>query len=703
MNPQIVIDQRFRKTKLDGAVKGRVLDFITKVQENPDAIGLDIKIPQGVVDNRVRTGRVTDNWRAVLIALPKSAGFILVTVKPHDDAYTYAAQLRVEVNEVTGALGIYDLGALQDVKDKPVADRPREEATLLGHISLKKLRDFGLTEENAEFALTITDEETLNQLCDALPELQGCALLDLAAGKDPDDVYQDLVGQEPAEPIDVEDLEAALARPVSRLDFAAGSSDELVAAIEGDLAAWRVWLHPLQRKLAYHDGWNGPFRVTGGAGTGKTVTALHRARHLAEREADQPGVRVVVATYTKNLAEALGEQLTALGGPELLRRVDVVNLDALAYRILTQQGRPRPNLVTEDNKVVRQAWQMASEGSQWSEDFLHEEWLDVVLAQGITDRDEYLKAARPGRGVPLNRLRRLEVWDLLTTATRHLEASGVITFTQAAAKAAEIAQTNPDMQYPHGVIDEAQDFHPAHWRLMRALVPPGQDDLFIVGDAHQRIYGRPLTLSHYGIETRGRSRRLTINYRTSEQILRWCVAVMTGTEVDDMEGGEDTLLGARSEFGGPDPELIQVKKHSEEDRALARTIEGWIKEGFAPGEIAVLSPTRAGVESAEGELLNHSIDATIVQRMDKQGNDDQVRVMTMHRAKGLEFRCVAITRLGAKDYPLRGLATADEEEREQRLAQQRALLYVAGSRARERLALLHSGDVTKLMTGSTEV
>src|SRR5690606_20333066 len=111
------------------------------------------------------------------------------------------------------------------------------------------------------------------------------------------------------------------------------------------------------------------------------------------------------------------------------------------------------------------------------------------------------------------------------------------THTQAAAEAARLLDGSGEARYRHAIVDEAQDLHAAHWRLLRALVPAGTDDLFIVGDAHQRIYGRPLVLSRYGIETRGRSRRLTVNYRTSREILTWCSAVMQGASVDDLEGG----------------------------------------------------------------------------------------------------------------------------------------------------------------------
>lgn len=704
MTVQIVINNLFTRASrdLDGSVRARVLDFITKLQHDPSAPGLDLKRPEGAVDPRVRTARVNDFWRAVLFELPAGAGFVLASVKPHNDAYRYAETLRMQVNEATGALELIDQIAIDEaLAAGPVepAVRPAQAGPLLGGISRTTLAAFGLADDAIDAALALTDVAQFEALCDALPELQGCALLDLRAGKDPDEVYADLIGSQPVEPVDADDVAAALARATSRLEFATGTSEELLAAIEGDLQAWRIWLHPLQRTLAYRDGYNGPFRVTGGAGTGKTVTALHRARHLAERAlaAGETGPVVLVATFTRNLAEALALQLRELGGPEIEPLVEVVNLDALAFRVIARQTGTRPHLVSASEGEARTAWELAAQGTGYGPDFLVDEWQYVVLANGVADQAGYLRVPRPGRGTPLNRARRIEVWALIEKALRHLAVAGVMTHAQAASAAAAIVESDSSLRYQHAVIDEAQDLHPAHWRLVRALVPAGSDDLFIVGDAHQRIYGRPLVLSRYGIETRGRSRRLTLNYRTSEQILRWCLSVMSGAAVDDLEGEEDALTGARSEFSGPPPTSVTSATSVGEDAALVAKVESWLSEGFQPADVGVLSREKSGVESALRALRSAGIPTVAVDRGDARAVEGHVQVMTMHRAKGLEFTCVAITRLGSQHYPPSFISGLSGERRAQQLAQERALLYVSGSRARERLALLHVGPEPRLI------
>jgi superfamily I DNA/RNA helicase len=237
--------------------------------------------------------------------------------------------------------------------------------------------------------------------------------------------------------------------------------------------------------------------------------------------------------------------------------------------------------------------------------------------------------------------------------------------------------------------------HPAHWRLVRALVPEGRDDIFLVGDAHQRIYGRPLVLSRNGIRTQGRSRRLTINYRTSEQIRRWSISVMAGRQVDDLEGETEDCPGhgrsspGRSRYGWPRP--------ADEHVQVVGLVKAWIAEGYEPGSIGALCRVGTDVTAFASALTAAGVLAVKVESNDHGGGAGAVQVMTMHRAKGLEFRCVAIPRLGGAAFPPPGVVTGGEAQWEAALTAERSLLYVAGSRAREQLALVYSGEVSGLL------
>lgn len=715
MNTQVLMHQQFEDSydRLDGSIRNRVLNFMVRLQKEPNSPGLDLKHPQGAPDY-VRTARVTDNYRAVLVTSGADGDtelLSLVAVRKHDDAYELANSLRLEVNSRTGAAELYHHAQLQTAMDNAAVGTPEEKPFLPSSVRRLDLERFGVASEVAERLTTVTGEEAFLAIAGALPATQGSAVLDLAFGKSPDDVWHDY-GIDDTKPIDVNDVKSALERPISRLNFtaaAADNEDELRAVLEGDFAKWRVWLHPLQRKLAYHDGWNGPFRVTGGAGTGKTVTAIHRARHLAERlEKAESSSKVLLTTFTRNLVKAIEAQLVELAGPPILKKVDVQNVDTVARSVVaaTDTGRGLVHgstLVQDTDRRVLDLWRGAARVSSgdWDAEFLADEWSLVVLGNAIQDEKGYLQVPRSGRSQRLSRPQRADVWLAIEQFQRLMRAEGLITFTELAARAAAALEADPKLRasfnYRHAVIDEAQDLHPAHWKMLRALVTPDTDDLFIVGDAHQRIYGRPTPLSRYGIETRGRSRRLTINYRTSREILRWTLKV-ADPEVDDLDTEADTLEGARSVFGGPEPETLAFDSAADENQGIVDIVKRWNGEGVRAADIAVFAYEKRHVEDIAQALTEKGVDNAIVgpdSREEKLG--DLVRVMTMHRAKGLEFRGVILARTGDKDFPPKYVTRLRGDAREREMKKLRSVLYVAGSRARERMAVTCAGQQSELL------
>jgi len=700
---------------LDGSIKSRVLNFIMKLQQDADATGLDFKRPKGAANKHVRTARVTDQYRAVLVnagADDDNSRLYLVAVKKHDDAYKFAETLTLQVNEKTGAAELYDPIALGEAMHNARSQASVDAVPLMpASVSQADLERFGVASEVAVELKQLTTEDALERLVDALPASQGNAVLDLAFGKNPQDVWNDLVIDEPG-PIDVTDFQAALQRPLSRLSFTSvdgENADELRAVLEGDLAKWRVWLHPLQRKLATHEGWNGPFRVTGGAGTGKTVTAIHRARFLGQRldaAGTDPKSKVLFTTYTRNLAQTIEGQLIQLAGPSITSRVNVINIDSLARAVVaaTDSGRLFVNSskVAFDNQL-EPLWRTAVQPAKgdWEPGFLNDEWSEVVLGNGIVDEAGYLRVPRSGRSVRLSRPQRADVWAVIERFQALLRAQNLTTFTELASRAATALTADPGLRaqfgYCHAVIDEAQDLDPARWKLLRALVSSGPDDLFIVGDAHQRIYGKPAPLSRFGIETRGRSRRLTVNYRTSREILRW-VLTIADADADDLDAGSDTLAGARSVFGGPEPELLGFTSKVEEDKGLVAKIEQWVADGARKSDVGVFVYERNDVREIVETLAAAGVGAEAVNESTKEEKlGDVVRVMTMHRAKGLEYRAVALARLGSKSFPPYFIQQKHGEEREQEEKKLLRVLYVAGSRARERLALFWAGKLSSLL------
>ncbi|OBA72836.1 UvrD-helicase domain-containing protein [Gordonia sp. 852002-10350_SCH5691597] len=699
--------------KLDGSIKGKVLNFMVKLQQDPDATGLDFKKPKGAANKYIRTARVNDNYRAVLVDPGGDSSLYLISVLTHDDAYDFAGKVTLQVNKKTGAAELFDHVALEEAIGKAQAPATGSDAPFMpSTVKPIDLERFGVEADLAEKLTKVVGEKAFLAIAEALPNTQANAVLDLAFGKSPDEVWSSYAIDEPG-PVDPDDIQKALKRPISQLNFTAAAGEneaELRAVLEGDFAKWRVWLHPLQRKLATHDGWNGPFRVTGGAGTGKTVTALHRARHLAHRLGEEnSGAKVLLTTYTRNLVRAIEAQLVELAGKEITQRVEVLNVDALARKVVasTDTGRAlvtSSTLVHDGDSRVTQLWSVAAQQSNegWEPAFLSDEWSLVVLGNSIENETAYLRVARSGRSQRLSRPQRADVWKVIEHFQRLMRADGLITFTELAARAASVLTADPKLRdkfgYRFAIIDEAQDLHPAHWKMVRALVKPDTDDLFIVGDAHQRIYGRPAPLSRYGIETRGRSRRLTINYRTSREILWWTLQV-ADPDVDDLDVDSENLQGSRSVFGGPAPEIAGFSNVTAENLGIAAFIRKWEDDGLGASDIAVFTYEKRHVDDIVHALAADGIKATAVgSNTAEEKLGDTVRVMTMHRAKGLEYRGVVLARLGEDDFPPAYIARKKGDDLERELKKLRSVLYVAGSRARERMAVTYVGEPARILT-----
>ena len=564
---------------------------------------------------------------------------------------------------------------------------------------------------------------------------QGEALLNLATGATIEEIREDF-GLRPsrdvaAEPTDA-DLIAGLRTRAARSTFTWLVSDEdLRRAIEGlSFAEWQLFLHPQQRALVERHT-NGPMRVSGGAGTGKTVIAVHRAVELAKRDkADGQESRILLTTYTRNLADDLRRQVAQLEPrlpfTEKLSEpgVMVSGLDRVARMILQQAGakispiaqevigQPRGRVLTYPRENV---WQevLTLMGDELPEglrsaDFLESEYELIVLPQRVTTLKQYLRIRRPGRGVALDRSKRAVVWKAMERYRDRSADLGVTSFDEQLALAAawldhEAALGTP-RPFRHVLVDEAQDLTPAHLQLLRALVEPGPDDLFLAEDSHQRIYGKKITLSHYGIQVRGRSRRLTRNYRTTRQNLDVAFGILDPGTYEDMEGQaeEHHYVSPRS---GPEPLLLHAADRADELSKAAELLTVWLEQDrdsddSAPETIAILVRDRYQRDAVVNGLAQHGIEVRAVDR-EAAGRGRPV-VMTMHRAKGLEFRKVLLFDVSMNAIPrsLRDQQYSDAD-RDDALLRERSLLYVAATRARDQLAISWSGEASPLITALT--
>jgi hypothetical protein len=727
------------KEKLEKDIKAKVFDFLGKLQESDAIPGLHIEPLNNVADPRVRTGRVDIQYRAVLFKLDLKAGvkYVYVGTWNHDDAIKRAQRMKLSVNAVGGFTEVTEVTEVEPSEAdgspgaqagagtaaEPAGDTPGMSQLAQWGFTQADLTDrLGLGLQLAVAAMAAPDKEGMLEIAVRDGGWQGEALIYLIDGLSIEDIRAKFSLDEPVEqdPEDSEDeqIEKGFSHPTARAQFTfVGDQQELQRAIEAtDFGAWRVFLHPDQIKYATKR-YNGAFRLSGGAGTGKTVVLVHRARELWKAN---PEARIVLTTYTRNLADMLASNLrqldptvplaSGLGEPG----VHIANVDALIARVLKGAGAEVSAATQEvlgraitdvNNRTGANAWQEAIESAGGSlperldePGFFAAEYSMVVLPNRITERAGYFSVPRPGRGVALNRGGRAQVWAVIEAYRAAANIDGVIDYEEAAAvAAAHVSLAGGSERFAdHVLVDEGQDLTPARWQFLRSLATEGPDDLFIAEDSHQRIYGQKVVLGRYGIKIVGRSQRLTLNYRTTAENLGWAVGVLSGAAFEDVEGDAESTAGYHSARRGPVPELVACGSVTEEYDAIAERILGWLDEGVEPASIAVLvrdKSTRARVATALGErgVVVHQVDTGSI-------HAGHPSVLTMHLAKGTEFARVVLAGVseGAVPAAMRSEKYSEDSFTDAML-RERSLLYVAATRARDVLVVTWAGKKSGLI------
>ena len=670
-------------------VQKKVNKLLEVFQEHTHA-GVHLEKPNAVADPRARTVRVDQFWRGVVAAVGGSDDrHVLVDVMPHDDAYAWCERNVFEVNPATGAFEITDVEAIQDFARTRPATEPADKPLLEG-VPDKHFTQLGIPDGVLPLARTVDSDEELEALAALLPDNQADALRGLAAGLAPETIYGELIAGEDPGDVDTEDLSTAVERPASgSMFYVVQDAADLEEVLNQPFELWRVFLHPNQRRLAYKTTFNGPAKVTGGAGTGKTVVAMHRAKYLAERAGDDD--RILLTTFTKNLAANLETAFKDLA-KSVANRVEINNVDSLAHQVVREAEGGQPRIATRPEAEWRAA--AADAGvADLTPEFLSNEYDHIILGNDIRNRDAYFQVERAGQGVPLDRRGRAHVWKVVEGFEARLHRAGRRTFLQLTRDALDhLRQTGP--RYRHVIIDEAQDLHPLQWLMLRAATTEAENDLFLVGDSHQRIYDRRVSLRSLGIHVVGRSHRLRLNYRTTEEILRWSAQLLTGLSYDDLDGGVDSLAGYTSTLHGPAPTARGYSERSDELVGLAEAVQAWRDSGVAEENIAVAARTKKVVADAANGLRTLGFR---VADLDADRPGPGIRVGTMHRMKGLEFRCVAVVGVEEGLVPLPYAVCRQDDDPAQHdrdLQRERCLLFVACTRARDDLRLTWSGSAS---------
>ncbi|KQP44974.1 3'-5' exonuclease [Methylobacterium sp. Leaf106] len=652
------------------AVKTSAFDM----QLDPAGAGLHFHRIEASKDQNFWSVRVNRDIR--IIVHKTAASLLLAYVDHHDKAYAWAERRRIEAHPRTGAVQIVESRArVEEITPARFRHTPPDrmalEPALFTGLSEEDLLSIGLPKDWIDPVRAATESHFFD-LAAHLPAEAAEALLEYAA-----------TGRLPkAAPSNAAD---PFAHPDAQRRFRVIENvDALRAALDAPWERWSVFLHPSQAGVIARS-YSGPARVAGSAGTGKTVVALHRAVRLTRSDSQ---ARVLLTTFSKPLADALQHKVDLLiaAEPGASGRITVAPWEGVAEELyqLVHARRPRIAGLAQIQAALVQA---AGGSDVWSERFLVSEFRHVIDAWQVSDEASYADTPRPGRRSRLGAKQRAALWPIFTAGRASLAKQGLVTWAQVFTGLAAHYDAEATKPFSHIVVDEAQDLGVPELRLLSALAPKGEDRLFFAGDLGQRIFQPPFSWKALGVDVRGRSTTLKVNYRTSHQIRESADRLLPGA-VHDMDGREERRKGTVSVFDGPRPQVLKLDDEAAEREAILGFLKAARADGVVSDEIGLFVRSRAQLDRARAVALAAGF-VPVEPGDAPSAAGESVTVGTMHLAKGLEFKVVVVLACDDGVLPLQERidTVSDEAELEEVYETERHLLYVAITRARDRLLI----------------
>lgn len=684
------------------AVKMAAFDL----QINPTSPGMSFHRLEKARDKNFWSVRVNSDIR--LIVHRSDTSLLLCFVGHHDRAYDWAERRKLETHPRTGAAQLVEIReTVQEIivplyMDAAVAVAPRAQAEkkpLFARASEDELLGYGVPLEWLDDVKKAT-EDTLFSLADHLPAEAAEALLELATGGKPRPSLPIAITEHRSVPSDSHTFLHEATSPAESLSPPAvtnpfdhpdaqrrfrlmTNSEELQRALDFPWEKWTVFLHPEQRQWVERD-YSGPARVSGSAGTGKTIVALHRATHLARANSD---ARVLLTTFSDTLARALQTRMNRLltSEPRLSERIDIYSLDAIGLRLYKAHIGPATLASPEIVRTLLREASSAVGGHKFGLYFLTTEWEQIVDAWQLDTWEAYRDVSRLGRKTRLPEAQRTVLWAIFARVRAGLQARNLITQAELfTTLAAELSQSGK-MVFDFAIVDEAQDLSIAHLKFFAALGGSRPNALFFAGDLGQRIFQQPYSWKALGVDIRGRSRTLRVNYRTSHQI-RAQADRLLGPVVTDVDGNSEDRSDTISVFNGPPPTVHSLKTEQEEIATVARWITERVTDGVLPHEFGVFVRSSTQLKRAEAAVEEAGITFKVLDEH-VETTSGCLSVSTMHLAKGLEFRAVVVMACDDEIIPLqeRIETVGDDSDLQEVYETERHLLYVACTRARDYL------------------
>lgn len=685
--------------KLDANIQAKVNKLVEKFQANPTSPGLNYETLNMCKDDSLRSLRVDQAYRVILSAPKEGNVYIFLIVDHHDRAYHWAQNHKCQVNRNTGLLQVVPTDYKEQVAELPDFKSATKEKPIFEFLKDRQLLKLGVPEELLAKIREITAEPQLNNLEIILPE-DAYEGLFLCMAEPSIETYEDILADREVDDFnnyDESNFTKALERLNSQAEFVVAHDEkELFDVLSAGLEKWRVFLHPSQRKLAQGIK-NGAVRVLGGAGTGKTVVAMHRARWIAANIATVDK-KVLFTTFTKNLAIDIESNLKNICSVDELSKIEVINLDQWVQGYMRQHVSQHRLMIDRDitNAYWKNAMYEKPDGIELPHNFFQEEWQRVIQPNGISDANSYKTTSRIGRGTRLDRSQRIAIWPVFEAYRRQLDMNGQKELDDCYRSVREYLRNNGiTLPYCSIVVDEAQDMGTQAFLLLRAMLQEGSNDLFVVGDAHQRIYGRnKVVLGQCGINIKGRSKKLHINYRTTDETRSWASNLLAGRQIDDLDGGEDSNKGYRSLTHGLPPIIEQFTTELEQADFIKALL---VKSSTPISHICVVARTNKEIESIQILLNKSGIETVIIKSNEvEESKENAVRLASIHRIKGLEFDELILASANDGLVPLSFVINdkADQASKEQAETEERSLVYVALTRARKQAYILSYGKIS---------
>ena len=654
-------------------IQKKTQEFLDKFINNPNASSINYENIANATHPDMKSVRIDQTYRGIVLK-PKSGNvYTMLFVAHHDDAYRWAQSRRISTSNLEGAI-------YENVQTE-IITLTDQRLIAIKNLAIKDLFAIGIPLDYIDDIRNVQVFDELEMYQSIIGDICYAKLLYLSNGYTVKQANELISDSKENQFVIVDDSEV-----------------ELSEMIKKKSNHWKLFLHPTQMELVNRD-FNGPAKVTGPAGTGKTVVALHRAKRLVKSLHGND--RVLFTTFTKSLSNDIHERIGEIVPVENRQKIEILNLDLLIRKLIRDQ-KMGIRIDYDLSAFWSEALERVGLDNQYDVDFLSDEWSQVLVPNSIDNLRDYLSVIRVNRGKKLSRASKddlvkvFEVYKslMIEHSLYDVEYAKLLLSDQ-------IQKSYPDGLYKHIIVDEAQDMSPQSFKLLRILAgKTHENDLFVVGDSRQRIYKNRATLKFCNIDVVGRSYNLDINYRTSDAISTMANNMIKNEIFDDLDGNDITTAQIQSLMTGDEPRIITEDSIQKETSIIVDHINILVSKDVDLSEICILSRRNTQVDEYFEHLSNRGIKIVKISSEDPFDNSDSVKIMTMHRVKGLEFGHIIIAGLNWDVLPLKSTLDNMETSLEKELfvSSEKSLLYVAMTRAKYSLLITSNSGLTPFLT-----